>query len=70
MQDIGRTFGRYIDWAYKRTGGLWERLYKASLIDSEAYLLACMRYSEMNPVPAGMVQHPGEYRLSSFAVNA
>jgi putative transposase len=70
MQDTGRTFVRYINSAYKRTGSLWEGRYKASLIDSEAYLLTCMRYIEMNPVRAGMVQHPGEYRWSSFAVNA
>jgi putative transposase len=70
MQDTGRTFVRYLNAAYKRTGSLWEGRYKASLIDSEAYLLTCMRYIEMNPVRAGMVQHPGEYRWSSFAVNA
>jgi putative transposase len=70
MQDTGRTFVRYINSAYKRTGSLWEGRFKASLIDSEAYLLTCMRYIELNPVRAGMVQHPGEYRWSSFAVNA
>jgi putative transposase len=29
-----------------------------------------MRYIEPNPVRAGMVQHPGEYLWSNFAVNA
>ena len=42
MQDTGRTFVGYINSAYKRPGGLWGGLYKASLIDSEAYFLACM----------------------------
>ena len=45
---------------------LWEGRYKASLIDSERYLLACMRYIEMNPVRANMVQHPGDYKWSSY----
>ncbi len=70
MQDTGRTFVRYINSADERAGSVWEGRYKASLIDSEAYLLTCMPYIELNPVRAGMVQHPGEYRWSSFAVNA
>jgi putative transposase len=44
--------------------------YKASLIDSEAYLLACMRYIETNPVRTGRVDSPGEDRWSSYAGNA
>ena len=31
---------------------------KATLIDSENYLLICMRYIELNSVRAGMVSHP------------
>ncbi len=70
VQDLGRKFVRYINHSYKRTGGLWEGRYKASLVDSEAYLLTCMRYIEMNPVRSGMVNHPGEYRWSSYGANA
>lgn len=70
MQDLGRKYVRYINHTYRRTGTLWEGRYKASLVDSEAYLLTCMRYIELNPVRAGMVEHPGEYRWSSYASNA
>lgn len=70
MQDLGRKYVRYINRTYKRSGGLWEGRYKASLVDSEAYLLTCMRYIEMNPVRAGMVSHPGEYGWSSYGANA
>lgn len=70
MQDLGRKFVRYMNRTYRRTGSLWEGRFKASLVDSEAYLLTCMRYIEMNPVRAGMVGHPGEYRWSSYAANA
>jgi putative transposase len=70
MQDLGRKYVRYINHTYRRTGSLWEGRFKASLIDSEAYLLTCMRYIEMNPVRAGMVNHPSEYRWSSYAANA
>lgn len=70
MQDLGRSYVRYINHTYKRTGTLWEGRYKAGLIDSEAYLLTCMRYIELNPVRASMVSHPGEYRWSSYGYNA
>jgi len=70
MQDLGRKYVRSINYVYRRTGTLWEGRYKASLIDSEAYLLACMRYIELNPVRANMVSHPGEFRWSSYAANA
>ena len=70
MQDLGRAYVRYINQSYRRTGTLWEGRYKASLIDSEAYLLVCMRYLELNPVRAAMVRHPSEYRWSSYPHNA
>ena len=70
MQDTGRKYVRYINHIYKRTGTLWEGRYKASLVDSEAYLLTCMRYIEMNPVRANMVEHPGDYRWTSYHSNA
>lgn len=70
MQDLGRKYVRYINRTYRRTGTLWEGRFKACLVDSEQYLLTCMRYIELNPVRANMVTHPGEYRWSSYAHNA
>ena len=70
MQDLGRKYVRYINHTYKRTGTLWEGRFKSSLVDSNNYLLTCMRYIELNPVRAGMVDHPGEYYWSSFKTNA
>lgn len=34
----------YVNASYRRSGTLWEGRYKSSLIQSDAYLLACMRY--------------------------
>ncbi len=70
MQDTGRKYVQYINRRYCRTGTLWEGRYKACIIDSDAWLLTCMRYIEMNPLRAGMVSHPGEYRWSSYGMNA
>jgi putative transposase len=70
MQALGRRYVRYINHTYKRSGTLWEGRYRSSLIDSDHYLLTCMRYIEWNPVRADMVNHPGEYRWSSYGANA
>ena len=70
MQSVGRRYVRYVNTEYRRSGTLWEGRFKASLVQSEAYLLTCCRYIELNPVRAGMVDHPGEYRWSSYSANA
>ena len=70
MQSVGRRYVGYFNAAYGRTGTLWEGRYRATLIDSERYLLACMRYVELNPVRAGMVRRPRDYPYSSHGGNA
>jgi putative transposase len=70
MQSLGRRYVRHINATYRRTGTLWEGRYRAAPIDSEAYLLTCCRYIELNPVRAGMVPHPREYRWSSYRGHA
>jgi len=69
MQSLGRSYVRYINIMYRRTGTLWEGRYKASLVSSDAYFLAVMRYIEMNPVRAGMVTFPRTYPWSSYRHN-
>jgi hypothetical protein len=56
-------------YCYRRTGTLWESRFKAMLIDSGSYLLACMRYVELNPVRVGMVANPADYPWSSYRFN-
>ena len=70
MQYIGRYYVQYFNNQYRRTGTLWEGRYKATLLDSERYLLTCSRYIELNPVRARMVKEPADYPWSSFHYNA
>jgi len=53
---------RLVNRVERRTGSLWEGRYKSSAIETDRYLLACCRYVELNPVRAGMVATPAEYR--------
>ena len=70
MQSVGRSYVRYVNAAYRRSGTLWEGRFKSALIDSERYLLVCSRYIELNPVRARMVERPDDYRWSSYRANA
>ena len=49
---------------------MWEGRYRAGLVETDRYLLACMRYIELNPVRAAMVEQPSAYCWSSFQGNA
>lgn len=69
IQSVGRKYVQYFNYTYRRTGTLWEGRYKATLIDTEAYLLTCYRYIELNPVRAKMVKSPAEYAWSSYRYN-
>lgn len=69
MQSIGRRYVQYINRSYHRTGSLWEGRFKSSLVQVEEYLLTCMRYIELNPVRANMVNDPAQYRWSSYRHN-
>ncbi|NYT58707.1 transposase [Alcaligenaceae bacterium] len=70
FQSTGRRYVQHFNYTYQRSGTLWEGRYRATVVDSERYLLTLMRYIELNPVRAGMVAHPGDYRWSSHTFNA
>lgn len=70
MKALGQRYVQYVNRSYRRSGTLWEGRFRSCLTQEESYLLTCMRYIELNPVRAGMVAHPGEYRWSSYRANA
>jgi putative transposase len=51
-------------------GALGANTVDASPVTTRRYVLACMRYIELNPVRAGVVRHPAHYRWSSYRANA
>ncbi|WP_434157922.1 transposase [Stutzerimonas stutzeri] len=70
MKGLGQRCVQYINRTYDRSGTLWEGRFRSCLLQEEDYVLACYRYIQMNPVRAGMVEHPAEYRWSSYGANA
>lgn len=67
MQWIGRYYVPYFNAKYHRTGTLWQGRYRATIIESEPYLLPCSRYIELNPVLDDVVSAPADYPWSSCA---
>lgn len=70
MQSVGRRYVRYINETYRRSGTMWEGRFKSALVSRDEYLMVCSRYIELNPVRAGLVRHPQEYRWSSYQCRA
>lgn len=69
MKALGQRYVQYVNRTYHRSGTLWEGRFRSCLVQEEAYLLACQCYIELNPVRAGMVRRPGDYRWSSYRAN-
>ncbi len=70
MKRLAQCYTQHVNKVKERTGSLWQGRYRSCLVTSERYALACYRYVELNPVSAGMVGHPRDYRWSSYRANA
>jgi putative transposase len=70
MKALGQRYVQYVNRTYRRSGSLWEGRFRSCIVGEEAYVLGCQRYIELNPVRAGMVEHPAEYPWSSYRANA
>ncbi|MCG2585125.1 transposase [Massilia sp. TS11] len=70
MQRVGRFYVPFFNRRHERSGTLWEGRFRTSVVDADHYLLACMRYIELNPVRAGLVSAQAEYVWSSYAHHA
>jgi putative transposase len=70
MQSIGRRYVRWFNDRHSRTGALFEGRYRSTVVEADRYLLACMRYIELNPVRAGIVQSSDQFPWSSYRHHA
>jgi putative transposase len=69
-QSLCDGYQRYVAAAYGSENRLWEEDREIRPVYARRYVLACMRYIELNPVRARLVLRPGDYRWSSFRSNA
>ena len=70
MQPFQTSYTVNFNRRHGRSGHVFEQRYKAFLVDKDNYLLQVSRYIHLNPVGAGIVNRPQEYRWSSYRAYA
>lgn len=65
MQVLQTGYTMYFNRKYNHVGHLFQGRYKSFLVDKESYLLELVRYIHLNPVRAGIVSDPIEYKWTS-----
>jgi len=66
MKTLLARFTRWFNTRHARTGTLWESRFKSVLVQDGIAARTMAAYIDLNPVRAGMVTDPAEYRWSSY----
>ena len=66
MKTVLQRMTRWFNTAHQRKGTLWEERYKSVIVESGIAARTMAAYIDLNPVRAGMVSDPAEYRWSSY----
>jgi putative transposase len=73
MQDLGefmkgllQRFTQWFNRTHTRTGTLWEDRFKSVIVEDGMAARTISAYIDLNPVRAGMVKDPVDYRWSSY----
>jgi putative transposase len=70
MQTIHLRYTKYFNHKYGRIGTMWNERYRANLLEDERYWYVCLRYVDLNPLRARLVEQAEAYRWSSYRVHA
>jgi putative transposase len=66
MKDLMQRFTQWHNRLHKRSGTLWERRFKSVLVEDGEAARTMAAYIDLNPVRAGIVADPAEYRWSGY----
>ena len=67
MRDLNGLYATRFNRRHERDGSLLKAKFWNQLVQDNAYLLAAARYIALNPVRAGLVARPEDYRWSSYS---
>ncbi len=67
VQEIKQRFSRWFNKRHQRKGYFWGDRFKSVIIERGEALLNCLAYIDLNPVRAGLVERPEDYRWCSLA---
>ena len=66
MKEIKQGFSRFYNRRHQRKGFFWSDRFKSVLVEDGETLINCLAYVDLNPVRAGIVGRPEEYRWNSL----
>jgi len=66
MRQLNGVYTQASNRRHRRVGHLFQGRFKAILVDRDAYLLELARYVVLNPVRAGTVKKPADWKWSSY----
>ena len=66
MKGFMQRFTQWYNRSTKRSGGLWEDVFKSVLVEDGLASRTMAAYIDLNPLRAGIVPDPAEYRWSSY----
>ncbi len=66
VREIKQTFSRFYNKLHNRRGTLWGERFKSVIVEDGQTLINCLAYIDLNPVRAGIVKLPEDYRWSSL----
>jgi REP element-mobilizing transposase RayT len=66
MQGFLQRFSLWFNSKHERSGHLWEDRFKSVIVEDGVAARTMAAYIDLNPVRAGMVADPAEYRWSSY----
>ena len=70
MHRINHHYAMAYHRRHHRRGHFWMHGYRSSVIDTDAYALACMRYGDRNAIRAGLVTHPSDWPWCAYSYYA
>ena len=67
MKEIKQAFSWYYNKRHNRRGTLWGERFKSVMVENGETLVNCLAYIDLNPLRAGIVSRPEEYRWNSLS---
>jgi putative transposase len=66
MKTLMQRFTQWFNRTHKRSGNLWEEAFRSVIVEDGVAARTMAAYIDLNPVRAGMVNDPADYRWSSY----
>ncbi len=66
VREIKVGFSRYYNKRHDRRGYFWGDRFKSVIVDKGETLINCLAYIDLNPLRAGIVERPEDYRWNSI----